>query len=154
MNTHRSRHLGMAASLVVAAALAGCGERSDNQTVGQKLDSAIDQTAQAGREVREGGREAAEDARTAVMGAASGARQATSTVGARVDDAQITAQVKTGLSVDKSLSAGKIDVDTKEGIVTLTGNAPSEEARRRATEIARNVKDVKDVKNQLTLKTG
>jgi osmotically-inducible protein OsmY len=58
------------------------------------------------------------------------------------------------LATDKDLSAIKIDVDTKDGVVTLTGPAPSESARDRATEIAKNVKGVSSVNNQLTVKAG
>ncbi len=132
------------ALLAVLGALAGCGERGEGgPTVGQRVDSAVERSAEAGRDVREGAREAAQDANTAVMGA-----------GARVDDAQITTQVKTGLSTDRDLSAGQIDVDTKDGVVTLKGMAPTAAAKARASEIARNVKDVKSVDNQLQVRAG
>jgi osmotically-inducible protein OsmY len=39
-------------------------------------------------------------------------------------------------------------------VVTLTGPAPSESARDRAAEIAKNVKGVSSVNNQLTVKAG
>lgn len=132
-----------ASMLTVLGGLAGCGEREGGPTVGQQVDSAIERSADAGREVREGAREAAQDTNTAVMGA-----------GARIDDAQITTQVKTGLSTDKDLKAGQIDVDTRDGVVTLTGTAPSATAKARAAEIARNVKDVKSVDNQLQVRAG
>jgi osmotically-inducible protein OsmY len=128
----------------VLGGLAGCGEREGGgPTVGQRVDSAIERSAEAGREVREGAREATQGANTAVMGA-----------GARIDDAQITTQVKTGLSTDRDLSAGQIDVDTRDGVVTLKGTAPSAAAKARAAEIARNVKDVKSVDNQLQVRAG
>ncbi len=133
-----------AATLItVLGGLTACGEREGGPTVGQRVDSAIERSAEAGREVREGAREATQDANTAVMGA-----------GARIDDAQITTQVKTGLSTDKDLSAGQIDVDTKDGVVTLKGMAPTAAAKARAAEIARNVKDVKSVDNQLQVRAG
>lgn len=154
MTIQRFRCIGVALSIAALAGLAGCGKRGEDQTVGQKLDSAIDRTAQAGREVRQEGREVAQEARTAVMGAASGAKSAASDAGAHADDGQITAKVKNGLSADKDLSALRIDVDTKDGIVTLTGNAPTEAARQRATDIARHVADVKEVRNQLVVKAG
>jgi hyperosmotically inducible periplasmic protein len=71
-----------------------------------------------------------------------------------VDDAAITTKVNAGLAADKDLSAVKIDVDTKDGVVTLTGPAPTAGARERATEIARGVKGVSSVNNQLTVKAG
>ena len=71
-----------------------------------------------------------------------------------MDDAAITTKVNAELAADKDLSAIKIDVDTKDGVVTLTGPAPSAGARERATEIAKNVKGVTSVNNQLTVKAG
>ena len=141
----RTTHTAAAAAMWLAliGALAGCGQREEGATVGQRVDSAIDRSAEAGREVREGAREAARDTSTAVMGA-----------GARIDDAQITTQVKTGLSTDRDLSAGQIDVDTKDGVVTLKGTAPTVAAKARAGDIARNVKDVKSVDNQLQVRAG
>ncbi|MFD0667805.1 BON domain-containing protein [Ramlibacter sp. MAHUQ-53] len=132
-----------AATLAAAALLAGCGEREEGRTVGQQVDSAL---GRAG--------EAADDARTSVMGAGREAREAASAAGARMEDAQITTRVKAGLSADKDLSALRIDVDTREGVVTLSGSAPTAAARARAGEIARNVRDVRSVNNQLQVRAG
>lgn len=153
MNKRCSTGLAALASLGLLAALTGC-DRGDKRTVGQRIDSAIEQSAQVGREVREGGREAASDTRTAVMGAASATREAGTTMGQKIDDAGITTKVKTGLSADKDLNASRIEVDTEAGVVTLRGSAPTDAARQRASEIARNVKDVKDVKNLMTVQAG
>lgn len=129
--------------LSLLGGLAGCGERDGDPTVGQRVDSAIERSAEAGREVGQGAREAARDTSTAVMGA-----------GARIEDAQITTQVKTGLSTDKDLNASQINVDTQDGVVTLKGTAPTAAAKTRAGEIARNVKDVRSVDNQLQVRAG
>ena len=110
----------------------------------QDAREAADRTAEATRE-------AAQETRTAVMGAAAETKEAASRLGERVEDAKITAQVKTGLSVDKDLKALSIDVDTRDGVVTLMGTAPTATAKARAAEIARNVKDVKSVNNQLNV---
>jgi hyperosmotically inducible protein len=180
MNTIRTHGLVAASSVAVLLALTGCGERTDDQTVGQKVDSAISRTAEAGRDVKEGAKEAGQDtaaaarrageetkeatarageatreatadARTSVMGAAQETREAGARVGEKVDDSLITGMVKTGLAADKDLKALNIDVDTKEGVVTLQGTAPTATAKARAAEIARNVKDVKSVNNQLNV---
>ena len=58
------------------------------------------------------------------------------------------------LAKDKDLSAIKIDVDTQNGVVTLSGPAPTATAKQRASEIARTVKGVSSVNNQLTVKAG
>lgn len=72
----------------------------------------------------------------------------------RIDDRLIAAKVTTGLAADKNLSALKIMVDAREGVVTLRGPAPSAAARARAEEIARNVQGVTSVNNQLSLQAG
>ena len=67
---------------------------------------------------------------------------------------KITASVAAGLIKDPDLSALKIDIDTKKGVVSLYGPAPSEAARMRATDIAKAVKGVSSVDNKLTVKTS
>ncbi len=154
MNRIRSSKLLVPACVAISLTLGACGERSPDQTVGQRVDSAIVRASEVARDVQEGGREAAQEARSATMGAASQARQAVSGAGARVDDAKITSEVKDGLKVDKDLGPAGIDVDTRDGVVTLKGTAPNAAAKARASEIARNVKDVKSVDNQLALRAG
>jgi osmotically-inducible protein OsmY len=48
----------------------------------------------------------------------------------------------------------KIDVDTKDGVVTLNGLADTAEAKERATKIAQDTKGVREVRNHLTVKQG
>lgn len=73
-------------------------------------------------------------------------------LGEFANDAVITGKVKTGLARDEDLSAMRIDVDTREGVVTLSGSAPSEEAKRRAEQIARTSgEDVREVRNELRI---
>ncbi len=142
------------ACLAVPLALSACSGRDEDQTVGQRVDSALGRAGEVAREVQEGGREAGRDARTATMGAASRAKQAASQAGAKVDDAKITSQVNDSLAQDKDFGTGAVDVTTREGVVTLRGTAPSAAAKARAAEIARNVKDVKSVENQLSVRGG
>ncbi len=70
-------------------------------------------------------------------------------VGVQLDDAIITAKVKTKLLEDPITKARKIDVDTVNRVVTLTGLVDSEEEIRRAIEIASSVPGVKKVVNNL-----
>jgi len=70
-------------------------------------------------------------------------------VGTQIDDATITTKVKLKLIEDPITKARKIDVDTVNGVVTLTGAVESEEEIKRAVEIARNVEGVKKVVNNL-----
>jgi hyperosmotically inducible protein len=63
----------------------------------------------------------------------------------------ISEQVKAALASNPDFGAVKVDVHSRDGEVTLRGRAPDPAARDRATEIARAVRDVKSVDNQLTL---
>lgn len=74
------------------------------------------------------------------------------TVTGAVDDAGITTKVKMKLANDDLVSALKIDVDTKDGMVTLTGTVKSELEARRAIELAESVEGVKRVTSVLTVK--
>lgn len=65
------------------------------------------------------------------------------------DDAAITARVNTEFLRDPFIKSRKIDVDTIQQVVTLTGVLATEEAVRRAAKIAGKVAHVKDVKNYL-----
>lgn len=67
-------------------------------------------------------------------------------------DAFITGKVKTVLIADPDVKALRIDVDTKNGVVTLTGTADSAAHSDKATTVARGVEGVKSVDNQLTVK--
>jgi hyperosmotically inducible periplasmic protein len=69
--------------------------------------------------------------------------------GQNVDDAKITAEVKTKLAAEKVATLTKVDVDTNGGTVYLTGNVENPAIKARATEIARQVTGVRDVVNNL-----
>lgn len=71
--------------------------------------------------------------------------------GNKVQDASITAAVKMKLANDETVSASKIDVDTRDGMVTLTGSVSSQTEADRALELARSVSGVKMVHNNLTV---
>ncbi len=69
-----------------------------------------------------------------------------------VDDAALTAKVKAALIADAGLSTATINVDSLKGVVTLSGTVDSEALKTKAGEIAKGVKDVKSVTNNLTVK--
>jgi hyperosmotically inducible protein len=69
-----------------------------------------------------------------------------------MDDATITARVKTALLNDQQISATKIDVTTVDGVVTISGTVRNRADEQRAIELARQTPGVKDVKS--TLQTG
>jgi hyperosmotically inducible periplasmic protein len=71
-----------------------------------------------------------------------------------VSDAGITAQVKAAFALSKRISAYEIGVETKGGVVTLTGQAPSEIDRELAGNVARDTTGVKQVDNQIRVEPG
>jgi hyperosmotically inducible periplasmic protein len=70
-------------------------------------------------------------------------------VGTAIDDATITASVKTALLDDERTEGFDINVDTKSGRVTLRGGADSLADRAAASDIALRVKGVISVDNQI-----
>ena len=74
--------------------------------------------------------------------------------GNAVSDSTITAEVKSALAADPQLSALRIEVDTNNGVVTLTGPAPDEQSKSRATQIAAGPKGVMRVENRLAVKSS
>jgi hyperosmotically inducible periplasmic protein len=72
-------------------------------------------------------------------------------VGGAMDDATITARVKTVLLNDPQVAATKIEVSTAAGIVTLSGSVKSKADEARAIQVARTVTGVRDVKSTLVL---
>jgi len=66
-------------------------------------------------------------------------------------DAWLMTKVKTTLLFHRSVSGFKTEVNVKDGIVTLQGEATSQAQKDLATEYAKDVDGVKDVKNEMTV---
>jgi osmotically-inducible protein OsmY len=75
-----------------------------------------------------------------------------SSTGEVVDDSVITTKIKTQLANDDFLKSFQISVETRKGIVLLSGFVDSQKAIDKAGQIARGVDGVKSVKNDLILK--
>lgn len=71
------------------------------------------------------------------------------TAGENIDDATITATVKSKLVADKASNLLRVDVDTNRGTVYLNGIVETADQRARAEEIARRVDGLKNVVNNL-----
>jgi len=72
--------------------------------------------------------------------------------GEYVDDSVITTKVKAALLNEPGLSSAEINVETFKGVVQLSGFVTSRADINKAIEIARNVKGVNSVKNDMRLK--
>jgi osmotically-inducible protein OsmY len=75
-----------------------------------------------------------------------------STVGQAVDDSAITTQVKARFAESPVVSALAINVQTVHGVVQLSGFAKNASERTTAESIARQVPNVKSVKNDIIVK--
>ena len=86
----------------------------------------------------------------ALGGCASNAKQ--ESVGEFIDDSVITAKVKSAFVEDREVSALKISVETYKGTVHLSGFVSDTHASWKAAQLARNVKGVRAVQNDLAVK--
>jgi osmotically-inducible protein OsmY len=68
-----------------------------------------------------------------------------------IDDASITAQIKLALMFHRSTSAIKTKVDTRDGIVTVSGVAKNSAERDLVGKLVDNIKGVKGLKNEMTI---
>ena len=74
------------------------------------------------------------------------------TVGSYVDDATITTAVKAGFVENKQVDEASIHVETLNGTVMLSGFAKNAAERSTAEQVARGVKGVKAVKNEISVR--
>jgi hyperosmotically inducible protein len=117
----------MATSVLAAGHLAGCDRPADD------------------------GRTSKSPPITSTPDTAPGARPSNPTAGQGIDDAAITAKVKTALLAEKGVSGTDINVDTAQGTVTLSGRVADASQIDRAAQVAKEVEGVKTVLNKLTV---
>lgn len=85
-----------------------------------------------------------------LIGCASTAKK--ESTGEYIDDSLITAKVKTAVLNEPSLKSAEINVETFKGVVQLSGFVNSTADIAKAAEVARGVKGVASVKNDMRLK--
>ena len=163
---HSSRPLvrisAVLAVTALALGLAACDKAQEPPTVGQQIDSAVQKADQAADDAKIKAEQALNTTETkleeganklenAAHQAGDAMKDAGNSAGALIDDASITAKISAELAKDPDLSALKIDVDTKAGEVRLSGPAPSQAAKDRATSLAQAIEGVKSVNNELAV---
>jgi osmotically-inducible protein OsmY len=124
------RATGILTAIVASMGLlvAGCGDQTNSPaTVGQKMDRTVDKMANA-------------------------TDQAANKTSAAVDDAAITAKVKSAILAEPGLKSLQIDVDTKNAVVALNGTVDKPELKARAAQIAQSVGGVRSVQDNLVVK--
>ncbi|MGZ5131150.1 MAG: BON domain-containing protein [Caldimonas sp.] len=144
----RTMIAGPVAALALVGLLSGCQKTSTTQSPDGATTSTTTTTVtpttpspSTTESMRSAGNEVAADAKGAMNKA-----------GEVLDDSAITAKVKTALLADPTVKGLQIDVDTKNGVVSLKGSVPKAESDR-AVQIARETSGVKSVDNQLTPKS-
>jgi osmotically-inducible protein OsmY len=73
------------------------------------------------------------------------------TMGEKIDDASITAQVKSSLMFHRSTSALKTKVTTQDGVVTVSGIAKNDAEKSLVTKLVTDIKGVTSVINNMTI---
>lgn len=86
--------------------------------------------------------------------AACTATRTTRSAGETLDDATVTAKVKTALARDPATSAYKIEVESYRGEVQLNGFVETADMKSSATRVAKSVGGVKKVSNNLQVSSG
>lgn len=138
-----TRYAALAAAAMATSLIVACGQAED-ETVGQRLDGAVEQTREAGAEL-------SADAKAASQELRADTNNATDKIASGAADIAITTKINAALAGDAELSALKINVDTSDGHVALKGTAPDTASRDRATVIAAAIEGVVKVDNQLTI---
>ena len=82
-------------------------------------------------------------------GCATNSTERNQTVTERAEDGWITTKIKSDFALDKTVSATAIHVNTDNGVVHLSGVAKNQDEANRAIQIARNVKGVRSVRNEM-----
>jgi hyperosmotically inducible periplasmic protein len=127
---------------------------SKNATVAMKEASkeATDKTAQKLEELKKKLQEekVAEKVKKGANEAVVAVKKGAETVEKLTLDASITAAIKMKLANDEAIEARNIDVETKNGVVTLKGKVSSPAEAERAIQLAKEVEGVKEVKSALS----
>jgi hyperosmotically inducible protein len=79
-------------------------------------------------------------------------KSASQTAGGAIDDSTITAKVKSALIDSSDTKAGDIKVETRGGVVQLSGFVASEAQKTAASKVAQAVEGVKSVNNSISVK--
>jgi hyperosmotically inducible protein len=142
------------ALLAATATLASCDKtttvtQTPNGTVTTTTISPSLQASQAIREINDSVAHAA-----SAIQSSEGASQALTKAGNVIEDGVITTKVKAALLTDSDVKGLHIDVDTHDGVVTLSGSVDKAANRERAARIARDTSGVKSVANQLVVNTA
>jgi hyperosmotically inducible protein len=132
------------ACLTAVVGLAGCDQQGSAEKAGAKVDRAAESAEQKIEQVKDQAEKEIDAAKEAAV-------DKTQTAGGYVDDAAITAKVKSAILTDPLLKGASIEVTTVNGVVTLKGTVNDEPDIARAVEVANTQTGVKSVQNSLVV---
>ncbi len=69
-----------------------------------------------------------------------------------VSDDHLVDKVRVKLASDPDVKGGGLEVDAKAGVITLRGTVSTAKAKQKATKLAKKIRGVRDVDNQLKVK--
>jgi hyperosmotically inducible periplasmic protein len=153
IDMNSTKTIAAASAVLLVVGLAGCDKyTSSGETVGQKVDKAIDKTNQKVADASDKVGATVDQAGAAVSNVATSVSDKAIEAGTAINDGSITASINADLVKDPDLSVLKIDVDTRDGVVSLNGLVKDEASRLRAGTIASGIKGVIKVNNHLVVK--
>lgn len=129
----------------------------------RRLDGPRDVVGTTGAEARAEAKEAGVEAKSEAREVGAKAREAGAELGQRtaeaadatrraIADGALTSKIKAKMALDDTVKALRIDVDTTNGVVTLTGEVRSEPERQRALALARETEGVTQVIDRLQIR--
>jgi hyperosmotically inducible protein len=133
-------------AVVIARGTDGVKDVVDHITVNA---AAATTPGHIGEDIKDATKTAGEKIKEGTEKGVDATKDAAEKTGDVITDAAITTAVKTKLLADTKTPGLKIDVDTKDGVVTLSGTVPSKAAEDKAVADARGTKGVKRVVNNL-----
>jgi osmotically-inducible protein OsmY len=136
-----------ATAIALALGLAACNQQQPAEKLGRNIDRAAEGAGQQMEKAADAAHQQFNQTKAAVGEKAAEAGKA-------LDDATVTARVKSALIAEPGVKSLAIDVDTKDGIVTLHGTTDTLANRDNATRLAAGVEGVKSVTNNLKIISG
>lgn len=137
---------------------AGFAVTAAAQTAAQEAREAARETKQesreAARETQQEAREASQEAKQEAREAKQESKETSRNAGNAISDSWITLKVHSKFVPEDALDESDIDVDTRAGVVTLTGTVASEAGRTQAVAIAKATDGVKSVNDRLKVVPG
>ena len=124
--------------------------RVDNQLVVDSR-SVKGTTGKAAEKTKEGTNKAIDKSKEGVDKAWEKTKEGVSKTGEEITDAWVLSKIKMKIMDDSTLKGSDINVDVDQHVVTLKGTVPSEAARARALELAKNTDGAERVVDRLTI---